>query len=59
MSQFSANIRKEEGWWRKLLDADELARWYQVGIGRDWLVQTPSGHAKVGLSARQVRHKNL
>ena len=56
MSQFSAEIRRTPHWWKFFHTEDFKTSWREIALRHLWIVQTPSSHAEVQLTERQVRH---
>ncbi|CAA7268051.1 unnamed protein product [Cyclocybe aegerita] len=54
MLQFSVEIRRSPGWWKGRLDSGIRNAWFGSAVDRTWRVKTPSSHAEVKLSARQI-----
>ena len=56
MSQFSAEIRRSFKWWKVYKEESKRKSWFDLGLERTWDVRTPSSHAHVKLTQKQVSH---
>lgn len=54
MSQFSTEIRRSPEWWSQFKDETFRNKWIEIGLNREWVIQTPSQSKGVRLSRRQV-----
>lgn len=57
MSQFSAEIRRSFQWWKFYKEESKRKSWFNLGLKRTWDVRTPSSHAQVKLTQKQVSHE--
>lgn len=56
MSQFSAEIRRTHDWWNLFHTENFRTSWSEIALKHVWIVRTPSSHAEVQLTKRQVRY---